>query len=186
MVLSEKFGVMVCFNCHRTFGANLQFKTVTCPYCQKKLKLKPAQIKFKCNSEIELASIISKINSELQVSNETKSTSGYPDFGDVIIDEKGTNKSKNSKKIKHKIYENLEPYKRIALKYKTKKASIEYIATLALDLGHEIGKFSKEDFRKLISECGLNEIKTDEYLEKLKNLNIIYEPEPGYYKLIEQ
>jgi len=186
MMLLEKFGVMVCFNCHLAFGANLQFKTVTCPYCNKKLKLKSAQIKFKCNSEIELASIISKVNKELQDNDETKSILGYPDFGDGIIEEKETNNSKNSKKTKHRIYENLEPYKRIALKYKIKKASIEFIATLALDLGHEIGKFSEEDFRKLISECGLNEIKTDEYLEKLKNLNIIYEPEPGYYKLIEE
>jgi hypothetical protein len=186
MELNMKFGVMVCFHCHRALGANLQFKSVTCPYCHKKLKLKPAQIKFKCNSEIELTSIISKVNSELQDNSETKSTLDYPDFGEVIIDEKEIYNSKNSNKTKQKIYENLEPYKRIALKYKIKKESIEFITTLALDLGREMGKFSYEDFRKLIYECGFDEKKTDEYLEKLKNLNIIYEPELGYYKLIEQ
>ncbi len=178
-----KFGVILCKKCHRAFGINLQFKSITCPFCDKKSKIIPEQVKYKCNSEHELKEIITKINQELQTRNVRVDEKNYPDFGKIILgDELGNGFNESEKEV----YEQLDPYTRIAMKFKKPKDTLESLIKLVTELYRELGEFSYEDFEKLLTECKLDETRSDEYLSKLKTLNIIYEPREGRYKLIDE
>ncbi len=71
------------------------------------------------------------------------------------------------------------------MKYKNETESPQLLKKLVIDLGRELGEFTGDDLRKLLGECSLNIDKTDQYLEQLKNMAIIYEPKMGRYKMVE-
>lgn len=182
-----KFGVISCQKCHRALGINLRFKNTTCPYCNFKMAILPDNIQYKTNSEHDLASIISKINQQLFEQtdeierNKPKKTLNFDnlDLGNLTSDFKDGRDSNET------VYEQLDPYKRIQIKYKDEKVSISLLEKVIIDLGRELGEFTVQDFKELIHVFAFNEDKIDEYLDQLKNLNIIYEPRPGKYKIIE-
>ena len=150
------------------------------------MKIIPEEIKYKCESEQELVAIISKINQSLQENADQMDAKDHPYFDALVLDvDKADKPEENTHKTKS-YYEKLEPFKRIAMKHikKNKKGSIEFLSEIVLELGHEMGEFSDEDFDNLLSSCGLDIDRHDEYLEQLKNLDIIYEPHCGRYRLI--
>jgi len=185
------FGVLICRKCHRATGVDLRYKTTTCPYCNAKTKLNPGELKYKVDSEKELADIISKINRQLQDTIDTTSNKSYPDIGEIILMPEEKERNSTGSKNDAEIYEQLDPYKRIAMKLnkgRNKKDSIEFLVILIKELGKELGVFTTEDFRKLLDtfKLQIDEDKLNKYLAQLKDLDIIYEPRPGNYKLMEE
>ena len=180
-----KFGVLLCNKCHLAMGVSLQSKTHSCPHCNTKLKVMPDRIKYKRKSEKDLTAIISKLNQEFQSRQEGRFNSQNPDFGTTIIDPKHSGSNESEKDDSKSVYEHLDPFKRIAMKYKPPKNSIDFLTNIVTELCHELGEFTAEEFQQLLHACTLSVTKYDEYLEKLKDLDIIYEPRPGRFKLIE-
>jgi DNA replicative helicase MCM subunit Mcm2 (Cdc46/Mcm family) len=186
------FGVVICDKCHRGVGVNLRYKTTKCPYCNYKLELNPKKIKFKCDSERELSTLISKVNQELQSQIKPNGSSKYTDFGDSLLNLSGSGDGTGvgEEKAKDKIYENLDPYKRIAMKFREslrdekQKGTFNLIIQLVQKLGSELGEFGTDDFITLLKACGLDESDVDEHLEKLKETDVIFEPRHGVYKLL--
>ncbi len=201
-------GIIICRNCHRALGFELRFKSTKCPYCTTKNKINPKEIKYTTDSEIDLVEKISRINTDLK--QEQRNTFE----GDLIVEfaanfqESGKNrtnetanlgtlkkepKTTHTTKIKkiskmkkaQDIYEHLEPQKRIALKFKGRPETLDVIKDLALNLGRELGEFSEKEFSELLLECKFDVNKSWEYLEKLRNLGLLYEPKLGLYKIIE-
>ena len=179
-----KFGVIVCHSCHRAFGVNLQYKTTSCPYCGKNLKLNPKSIKHQSNSEKDLKNIISTINQELGITSGSNQDSPVSDFGSELLKSSNTEQDIEHPQDKKPVYEKLDPYQRIAMKHKEKKDSIEFIIELTKDLALELGEFHTHEFREILSACNLDVDKADDYLEQLKNSNIIYEPKLGVFKIL--
>jgi predicted transcriptional regulator len=179
-----KFGVIVCHSCQRASGVNLQYKTTSCPYCGKNLKLNPKRIKHQSNSEKDLKNIISTINKELGFTQGPNQGSPVSDFGIELLKMSDSEQDIDHTQDKKPVYEKLDPYQRIAMKHKEKKNSIEFIVELTKDLALELGEFHTHDFRQILSACNLDVNKADEYLEQLKNSNIIYEPRLGVFKIL--
>jgi len=183
-----KFGIIQCRKCNRAFGINLRFKSTSCPFCNLKLKIVQENIKYKSTSEKDLAEIISKINKKIQQAEADDkrlcTTSSY-DFDKFNLSSNKSVKGIDNKENDTKVYEQLDPYERIALKYKSETESIQLLKKIIIDLGHELGQFSISDIKELFKACAFDENKIDDYIEQLKNLNLIYEPRTGNYRLIE-
>jgi hypothetical protein len=192
-----KFGIIICRHCHRALGMELRFKSTSCPYCNAKLKVNPADFKYKSSSEKDLADKISKINEKCEI-NKSVSNNDEEDIGsfnvhsfrtkdlnDEQITKAAPNQSSPEKKGNREVYEKLDPIKRIAIKYKNERESIQLIKNLVQTLGQELGEFRFEDFKELLIECSMDTAKAEKYLEELKNSGYIYEPAPGTFKTIE-
>jgi nucleoid DNA-binding protein len=182
------FGVIICRKCHHAIGINIQFKTTTCPYCTTKIKISRKDIKLTRHSERDLVVIISKFNEELQNKLAQKTPIEFPDFGTIVLDTDAQLKDP-AKTRNQEFYEGLDPFKRIAMKLKpniNRKNSIEFLVKMAKELDSELGEFTDSDFEKLVMECDLEPDKYQEFIEQLKNHNIIYEPSRGKYRLIEE
>jgi hypothetical protein len=123
--------------------------------------------------------MISKLNKDFELSH---SIEEKYNFG---IDSKDTEGSNEDSKPPT-IYEQLDPIKRIGMKFKNEPESLDLVQKLALNLGTELGEFSLENFKDLLNECGIEIKRTDEYLDKLKELTIIYEPRSGVFRLVEE
>jgi DNA-directed RNA polymerase subunit RPC12/RpoP len=181
------FGVIVCMKCNRASGINMQYKTTTCPYCNNKLKINHKKIKIQCNSEKELVSTISEINRQLQEKQLQDHRADHPDIGKTILHQNSGSIEQNESKDSDRVYEDLDPYKRIALKIKIqskKTESLEFLIKLVQELNKELGEFSLEEFRRLLDEIDLKTEKHDVLIEKLMVNGVIYEPKPGRFKLL--
>ena len=124
-----KFGIIQCRKCHRAFGINLRFKSTSCPFCNLKLKIVADNIKFKSASEKDLAEIISRINNQIQQLDtdvKLQDTHTY-NFDKFNLDLRKYGKDYEDKDIDSKVYEHLDPFERIALKYKSEPESIQLL-----------------------------------------------------------
>jgi hypothetical protein len=201
-----KFGIILCRFCQRALGVQLRFKNTTCPYCGARIKLEPRFIKYSTESESELAEKISKINKQIDLNRKYRSTkvkdeslSGVDDlneksklafgteFTDSLSEDEGKDRTVivNGQIDKKQVHEELDPIKRIGFKFKNEKESITLMKTLVTNLYMELGEFSLTDLRRLFLECGIDDSKVEPYLEQLKNMNVIYEPKPGRFRIIE-
>ena len=182
-----KFGMIQCKKCRHALGIDLRFKSTKCPFCNLKLSITPQDIKYQSMSEKEVSVVISKFNRQLEVDKikdaKTKHNTQndwleIPKLGAGVYGGDGGDDDV-------KVYEDLDPFKRIAMKYKNETESPQLLKKLVIDLGRELGEFTGDDLRKLLGACAFNIDKTDQYLEQLKNMGIIYEPKMGRYKMVE-
>lgn len=189
-----KFGIIQCSKCNHASGFELRFKSVKCPYCGSQFKIKPGGVKYKFSTEKELTDTISKLNENIELKRQKNSEQKeykYHDFSEkkysFDLNKSGICRGKNSENPieKDKIYEGFDPFKRIAIKYKNQPKSIQLIEALVIDLFHELGDFSANNFKELLDLCGLNIDNSDTYLETMKKMNVIYEPKQGRYRLLE-
>ncbi|WP_455391972.1 hypothetical protein [[Eubacterium] cellulosolvens] len=184
-----KFGVMICRYCHYALGVELRFKSTICPHCNKRLNVQHADIKYKDDSEIALSTMVSKINEQLQQKKARGTSASYPDFGEVILGSEINNSAADDSKPGKVVYENLDPFQRIVIKYKdlkNKKGSMEFLVRVVTELGTELGEFTTADFAKLLETFELDADKVDELLAELKRLDVVFEPRPGTFKLLEK
>jgi hypothetical protein len=123
--------------------------------------------------------MISKLNKDLELSHSDEEKYS---FGLKPVDAEGSDDGSKPTTV----YEQLDPIKRIAIKFKNKSDSLDLVRMLVINLGTELGEFSIDDFQRLLTECEIDKDKVDEYLDKLKELTIIYEPKPGIFRLVEE
>ncbi len=185
-----KFGMIQCKKCRHALGIDLRFKSTKCPFCDLKLSVTPPDIKYQSMSEKEVSVVISKFNRQLEADKGKDAKTKHNTKNDWLeIPETGAggdgNGDGDAGDDDVKVYEDLDPFKRIAIKYKNETESPQLLKKLVTDLGRELGEFTGDDLQKLLSACAFNIDKTDQYLEQLKNMGIIYEPKMGRYKMIE-
>ena len=173
-----RFGIIHCLKCHRALGFELRFRKTTCPYCNTRFSIDRGIIKFKTDSEKDLGQMISKLNKDFELSH------GLEDKYTFELDSGNTLESNEDSKPQF-VYEQLDPIKRIAIKFKNEPESLDLVRMLALNLGTELGEFTLEVFQDLLNECNIDIAKAEKYLDKFKELTIIYEPRTGIYKVVE-
>ena len=177
-----KFGIILCKKCHHALGIDLRFKSTTCAFCNKKIKFLKDDIKYTTDSEKDLVIKISNFNRQIGEEVEFNIKVEY-------VDQKTTSKDRSSEIdneiVKPQTFEDLDPFKRIALKYKNENESILLIEKLIKALCQELDEITLDDFQKLLMECSLSQDKAVEYLDQLKGHGIVFEPKIGIYKLIE-
>jgi DNA-directed RNA polymerase subunit RPC12/RpoP len=178
-----KFGIIQCIKCGKAHGIALRSSTTTCPYCNKKLKIKPKTIKFQSNSESDLIHIIQEINNQVMSASIHDLSNGCVGFVNVASGQaEGSGPAVAPEKKPYKPPANL---KQLVESYKGQQESLQVIQTLAIDLGRISGEFNFEDLENIFGSCGFDVDKVEEYIKKLKDLDIIYEPREGRYRLLD-
>ena len=179
-----KFGVIQCITCGKAFGIALRFKTTTCPYCYKILKIKQNTIKFQSNSEADLTDIIGDINNKVL----TAAAGTKPDESLRFVNAASGQTEVSRPAVAtpdQKPDRDPDNIEQLVLRYKDQKESLPVIQKLVEDLGQIMDEFSIDDLESLLRYCSFNYDKVEEYIEQLKNLNVIYEPRAGRYKLLD-
>ena len=163
-LIHMKFGVVVCPNCNRAVGINLNVKSTKCRRCNQGLNPKSRKVLFETNSERELAQAVGQANLKIQ--------NGADEYQDLLKD--------LELEDEHTIFEQdgLYVYDQSVDIYKQLIGS-------ASDLSKQFTDFSIDDFGKVLECLGLNPEDSEKYIAQLVSNGIIYEPRIGFYRILK-
>jgi hypothetical protein len=171
---SMRFGVILCPQCKTARGIMLGSKTTSCVKCGKKINLKKARLLVKVRTESDLAEAVGKINMKLGNGEED-----YQTDLKMLKDEKEIKRSQAE--------EPKNIYDRIAARLSEVPGRDNRIKASAKEIYSEIGEFTEKDFFEVLKRTGFKE--GDElrnYLRRLLENDIIYEPKNGLYRCVEE
>ena len=169
-----RFGVILCPQCKTARGIMLGSKTTSCVKCGKKINLKKARLLVKVRTESDLAHAVGEINMKLSNGQEV-----YQMDLKILEDEKETigSQAKEPKNI----------YDTIAERLSEVPGRDNRIKAAAKEIYSKIGEFTEKDFLEVLKRTGFKE--EDElrnYLRRLLENDIIYEPKNGIYRCVEE
>jgi ribosomal protein L37AE/L43A len=162
----KKFGVVICPKCHRPRGVRLKDNKSKCYHCGYTFTISKLKLFHETDSESNLAEAVGRLNAKLQGGLD-EYLSFLEEYENVPVG-----------------YEGLEPHKRIAAKLRYVNDQQERLEKLAQELSLELDEFEDNDIIKVLKELGLDDIQSKRSLSALLENNIIYEPQPGKYKLV--
>lgn len=166
MVATKKFGVVICPKCHHPRGVRLQSKSSECYKCRYRFKLKGLKRFYETDSESDLAEAVGRVNAKLQ--------GGLEEYNRFLKEYENVPVG----------YEDLKPHKRIAAKLRHINDGAERLERLAIELDRELKEFEENDIIEIFQELGLKGVKVKESVQKLVEMNLIYEPRPGIFKMV--
>jgi hypothetical protein len=174
-----KFGVVVCPNCNRAVGINLNVKSTKCRRCNHGLNPKSRKVLYETNSERELAQAVGQANLKIQ--------NGSDEYQDLLKDLELEDEQTIFEQDGLYVYDkSVDIYKRIAMKVKKLENLQEQLIGSASDLSKQFTEFSVDDFGKVIECLGLNPEDSEKYIAQLVSNGIIYEPRVGYYRILNE
>ena len=163
---NKKFGVVICPKCHRPRGVRLKDKKSKCYHCGYTFTVKDLKLYHETDSESNLAEAVGRLNARLQ--------GGLDEYLGFLEEYENVTVS----------YEGLEPHKRIAAKLGQINGQEERLEKLAVELSNELYEFEESDIIKVLNELGMDDVQSTRSLSALIENNIIYEPQPGKYRLV--
>ncbi len=173
-----KFGVVVCPNCNRAVGINLNVKSTKCRRCNQGLNPKSRKVLFETNSERELAQAVGQANLKIQ--------NGADEYQDLLKDLELEDEHTIFEQDGLYVYDqSVDIYKRIAMKVKKLENLQEQLIGSASDLSKQFTDFSIDDFGKVLECLGLNPEDSEKYIAQLVSNGIIYEPRIGFYRILK-
>ncbi len=63
---SERYGIIVCPECHNARVVDLSNKTVSCSHCGKRLKIKKMKLYYETDSQKEASWAVGRINAKME------------------------------------------------------------------------------------------------------------------------
>lgn len=167
MSSTHKYGVIICPKCHYPRGVKLTDSKSKCYHCGYTFTVEKLKTFYETDSESELAEAVGRLNAKLQ-GGLTEYLNFLDEYENVPIG-----------------YEALEPPKRIASKLRHIKDPVKRLEQLAQELALELNEFSEADIIDVLTELGLKQVQSQRALTSLLENNIIYEPRPGKFKLVD-
>jgi hypothetical protein len=167
MSAEKKYGVVICPKCHYPRGVELRNAKSKCYHCRYNFKISELKKFFTTNSETELTEAVGRMNAKMQGGLE-EYLRDLEEYEHVAVD-----------------YEQLEPHKRIAAKLKYVTDPPERLERLAQELSSELSEFEQADILKVLDEIGIRGKRAENLIKSLVENNLIYEPKPGKYKIVE-
>lgn len=151
------YGVVVCSKCRRAKGASLSKKTTTCQ-CGNKIMIKGARVRVRTKDARDLAVAVASENARLRGGlEEYRQAVGLPRRIGGVHGRVAEEASKAAKKD-------------------------EKIMAVAANLTLRLGAFSEKDFVLVLTSMGI--AKPREHLNRLVELSLVFEPEPGRFKAV--
>ncbi len=168
-----KFGVIQCSRCKRAVGVRLGAKTATCPQCGKKMVLKKVKILNRVNSEKELAKAVMRLNIR------------FKDGEEIVEQDIRIIEGNRKQKYTSKCGSLPDVYEEIGGRVSRAKGEGRVVAA-ARELCRLLGEFTENDLREVLKRTGLGDGQVCEnYINKLIENGIIYEPKRGVYRCLE-
>jgi hypothetical protein len=146
-------------------------KTATCPGCGGKINLTKAKILSEVESERELAQAVMRCNTEIEGGE-----------GEYERDLKVAQQRDNHNKLEYRssdIYDNVIK-SLIDIRGRDKK-----IEAAAISLCNQLTEFTEDDLNEVLKRIGI--VKGEgcsQYINKLMESNIIYQPKSGKYRCL--
>lgn len=162
-----KFGVVVCPRCKKALGIDLSCKTTTCPRCGKRFKHKDLRVFYRTSSEQELQQAIGQINAQL----DGKLAEFRSSFRQHDQD-------------KYETENTMEVRASIASRVKHVSGWHDKVEFVAQELDKVKSVFTVEDVKAVFEQAGLNTEKIESALQDLVDEAVVYEPQPGEFRIV--
>ncbi|UCH89141.1 MAG: hypothetical protein JSV49_00385 [Thermoplasmata archaeon] len=167
MTAEQKYGVVVCPKCHYPRGIKLGTKKSSCYHCSYNFTVKNLKIFYMTESEAELSEAVGRLNAKLR--------GGLEEYLEFLEEYENVPVG----------YEQLEPHKRIAAKLMHIPEPKKRLERLAFELSVELNEFEEADMVKVLDELGIRGKRAENFMKSLVENNIIYEPRPGKYRIVD-
>lgn len=152
------YGVVVCKRCRRAKAYEVGQRTTTCPTCGARLQVESLRTFYESDDEAAVREAIGRINARL---------AGEPEVMEGVLE--GT----------------LESFGDEAAPRVLPKGRPRDVEEVARELAGERGVFSETAFREALDSAGLDGAEADHHLARLVEMNVLYEPRPGRFRVLD-
>lgn len=152
------YGVVLCPNCKRPKGVNLEAKTATC-ICGKRLRIPEMRTLYRTEDARKLPEAIGRIAAKLEGREE--------EFEEMLWEKPTT-------------AEEVDPYSAIASLAVQVGGERERAMLLLQGLGEKQGSFTLDEAREVFDRIGLGD--PTPWIDRLLRESILYEPKKGTYR----
>ncbi len=154
------FGVVVCPRCHRAKGVDLKQKTTTCS-CGFMIRVVPSRVRGRAATGRELAPLVGQVNAELA----------------------GAAKTVQKLLAPHKKARPRDVHARVVAAVPARGDRSAKVRAAAVELTNELELFTRDDWARVLDGLGISE--ADGALETLLSANVVFEPKPGFYRVVD-
>ncbi len=152
------YGVVLCPNCKRPKGVNLEAKTTTC-ICGKRLRIPEMRVLYRTEDARNLPEAIGRITAKLEGREE--------EFEEMLWKKPTT-------------AEEVDPYSEIASLAVQVTGEKERAMVVLQGLGERRGSFTVEEAREVFDRIGLGD--PGPWIEQLLRESVLYEPKKGTFR----
>jgi hypothetical protein len=166
-----KFKVVQCPQCKKARGVRLEAKTGSCPRCGAQINLTKAKILCEADSEKELAKAVMKFNTEIDGGEREYARDMY------LAEEKESH---------HKVeYKSSDIYDRVIKNLIDIRGKDKKIEAAAINLCHQLTEFTENDLNEVLIRIGIvKDEGCSQYIQRLMENNVIYQPKSGIYRCL--
>ena len=154
------YGVIVCPRCKRAKGVDLKQKTTTCS-CGFEIRVVPARIKGRAATARELAPLVGQVNAEL--------AGGAKEVQKLLAPRKRMRPQ--------------EVHARVIATIQDRGDRATKVRAAAFELTNELELFTGDDWSKVLEGIGIPD--PDGALAALLDANVVFEPKPGFYRVVD-
>ncbi len=154
------YGVVVCPRCRKAKGVDLKQKTTTCS-CGFEIRVVPSRVRGRAETARELAPLVGQVNAEL--------AGGAREVEKAFAPRKKTRPR--------------EVHARIIAALPRQGDRASRVRAAAVELTNELELFSREDWMQVLDGLGLAD--ADGALAVLLEANVVFEPKPGFYRVVD-
>jgi RNA recognition motif-containing protein len=167
-----KFKVVQCPRCKKAKGVRMDAKTSSCPRCGSQINLTKAKILCEAESEKDLVKAVMKYNTEIE--------GGEREY---TRDMKLANHKDNHHKVE---YKSSDIYDIVIKNLRDIKGRDKKIEAAAINLCSQLTEFTEEDLNEVLKRIGIvKDEGCSQYIDKLMEINVIYQPKSGVYRCLE-
>ena len=154
------YGVVVCPRCKRAKGVDLKQKTTTCS-CGFTIRVIPGRIRARAETARELAPLVGRLSAEL--------AGGTRDVQKLLTP---TRKPRPR-----------EVHARVVAAIQDRGDRATKVRAAAEELTNELELFTRDDWAQVLQGIGVPD--PDGSLAMLLDANLIFEPKPGFYRVVD-
>jgi hypothetical protein len=167
-----KFKVVQCPRCKKASGVRQDAKTASCPRCGAQINLTKAKILCEAGSEKELAEAVMKYNTAIEGGEKE-----YAQDLNLAL------QKENHQKVE---YKSSDIYDRVIKNLTDIRGKDKKIEAAAINLCRQMTEFTEDDLNEVLRRIGLVKDKgCGQYIDRLMENNVIYQPKSGIYKCLE-
>ena len=154
------YGVIVCPRCKRAKGVDLKQKTTTCS-CGFEIRVAPAKIRGRAATARELAPLVGQVNAELA----------------------GGAKEVQKLMAPPRMARPRDVHARVIAAIQDRGDRATKMRAAAVELTREVELFTRDDWTKVLEGIGVPD--PDGALAVLLDANVVFEPKPGFYRVVD-
>ncbi len=154
------YGVVVCPRCKRAKGVDLKQKTTMCS-CGFTIHVVPARVKARAATAHELAPLVGQVNADL--------AGGGKQVQQLLAPRRKARPG--------------DVHARVIAAVQDRGDRATRVRSAAVELTNELELFTRDDWAKVLDGMGIAD--PDGALAVLLDANLVFEPKPGFYRVVD-